>query len=304
MVCDLYALSVIEEDRAWFMEHRFLSTERAKAVTRGINERCRNLRPYAELLVDGFGIPEQLRYAEMLHPENIRRRRAPGEGRTSSAPSSRSSVGGGCQTRRMTDLDEFSGRSALITGGTRGIGKGIADRLRAGGARVLVAARSMPDGASADEVVVADVATADGVAALAAEALDRLGSVDIAVHNVGGSGQYDGGAAALTDEDWQSALDTNLLAAVRLDRAIIPGMVERGSGAIVHITSIQRRAPLPTSIPYAAAKAALTNYSKALSNELAPKGIRVNAVCPGYIETESAYRMAVEIGEINNITHR
>jgi len=71
MVCDLYALSVIEEDRAWFMEHRFLSTERAKAVTRGINERCRNLRPYAELLVDGFGIPEQLRYAEMLHPENI-----------------------------------------------------------------------------------------------------------------------------------------------------------------------------------------------------------------------------------------
>ena len=71
MVCDLYALSVIEEDRAWYMEHRFLSTERAKAVTRGINERCRNLRPYAELLVDGFGIPEQLRYAEMLHPENI-----------------------------------------------------------------------------------------------------------------------------------------------------------------------------------------------------------------------------------------
>ena len=71
LVCDLYALSVIEEDRAWFMEHRFLSTERAKAVTRGINERCRNLRPYAEVLVDGFGIPEQLRYAEMLHPENI-----------------------------------------------------------------------------------------------------------------------------------------------------------------------------------------------------------------------------------------
>ncbi|PEG34576.1 acyl-CoA oxidase [Mycolicibacterium agri] len=71
MVCDLYALSVIDEDRAWFMEHRFLSTERAKAVTRGVNERCRNLRPYAEVLVDGFGIPEQLRYAEMLHPENI-----------------------------------------------------------------------------------------------------------------------------------------------------------------------------------------------------------------------------------------
>ncbi|WP_202820414.1 acyl-CoA dehydrogenase, partial [Neisseria meningitidis] len=71
MVCDLYALSVIAEDKAWFVEHRFLSTERAKAVTRGINDRCRRLRPYAELLVDGFGIPEQLRYAEMLHPEHI-----------------------------------------------------------------------------------------------------------------------------------------------------------------------------------------------------------------------------------------
>jgi len=71
MVCDIYALSVMEDDRAWFMEHQFLSTERAKAVTRGINERCRTLRPYAELLIDGFGIPEQLRYAEMLHPENI-----------------------------------------------------------------------------------------------------------------------------------------------------------------------------------------------------------------------------------------
>ena len=71
MVCDLYALSVIEDDKSWYVEHRFLSTERSKAVTRGINDRCRKLRPHAELLVDGFGIPEQLRYAEMLHPEHI-----------------------------------------------------------------------------------------------------------------------------------------------------------------------------------------------------------------------------------------
>jgi acyl-CoA oxidase len=71
MVCDLYALSVIEDDKAWYIVHRYLSTERAKAVTRGINERCRSLRPFAEMLVNGFGIPEQLRYAEMLHPENI-----------------------------------------------------------------------------------------------------------------------------------------------------------------------------------------------------------------------------------------
>ncbi len=71
LVCDLYALTVIEDDKAWYIEHRFLSTERAKAVTTGINERCRVLRPHAETLVDGFGIPEELRYAEMLHPENL-----------------------------------------------------------------------------------------------------------------------------------------------------------------------------------------------------------------------------------------
>jgi acyl-CoA oxidase len=71
IVCDLHALTVIEEDKAWYVEHTFLSTERAKAVTRGINDRCRALRPHAETLVDGFGIPEPLRYAEMLHPENL-----------------------------------------------------------------------------------------------------------------------------------------------------------------------------------------------------------------------------------------
>lgn len=71
LVCDLYALSVIEDDKAWYIEHRYLSTDRAKAVTRGINDRCRKLRPHAATLVDGFGIPEQLRYAEMLHPEHL-----------------------------------------------------------------------------------------------------------------------------------------------------------------------------------------------------------------------------------------
>ena len=71
LVCDLYALGVIEADKSFFLEHRLLSTERARAVTNGINERCRNLRPHAEMLVDAFAIPEQLRYAEMLHPEHL-----------------------------------------------------------------------------------------------------------------------------------------------------------------------------------------------------------------------------------------
>ncbi|CAJ1501849.1 acyl-CoA dehydrogenase [[Mycobacterium] holstebronense] len=71
LVCDLYALSVIEDDKAWYIEHRYLSTDRAKAVTRGINDRCQKLRPHAQTLIDGFGIPEELRYAEMLHPEHL-----------------------------------------------------------------------------------------------------------------------------------------------------------------------------------------------------------------------------------------
>jgi len=84
LVCDLYALTVIEDDKAWFVEHRFLSTERAKAVTRGINDRCRLLRPYAETLVDGFGIPAPLRYADMLHPEKLPK---PGESESGSTDS-------------------------------------------------------------------------------------------------------------------------------------------------------------------------------------------------------------------------
>jgi NAD(P)-dependent dehydrogenase (short-subunit alcohol dehydrogenase family) len=197
---------------------------------------------------------------------------------------------------------ELAGRTALITGGTRGIGKGIADRLRAGGARVMVAARSLPPGQSPDDVIVADVSTSNGVSELAERAHHQLGGIDIVVHNVGGSAQASGGAVTLTDEDWQSAFDQNLFAAVRLDRAVIPGMVERGKGSIIHITSIQRRSPLPTTLPYAAAKAALANYSKALSNELAPRGIRVNAVAPGFIETESAHQMVVDIAQLGDVS--
>ena len=197
----------------------------------------------------------------------------------------------------MADSDEFFGRSALITGGTRGIGKGIADRLRAGGARVLVAARSVPDGAP-DDVVTADVSTPDGVAALGIEALDRLGQVDILVHNVGGSSAPAGGFSALTDEAWQGELDLNLLAAVRLDRALLPEMLKRRSGVIVHVTSIQRVLPLhDATLAYAAAKAALATYSKGLANEVGPKGVRVMAVAPGFTETMAAHRLILRLAE-------
>ncbi len=93
---------------------------------------------------------------------------------------------------------------------------------------------------------------------------------------------------ALSDEDWQQDLNTNLFSAVRLDRGLLPSMVEQRSGVIIHISSILRNMPLKATLAYAAAKAALTTYSKGLANEVAPYGIRVNSVAPGMIETAGA----------------
>ncbi len=126
--------------------------------------------------------------------------------------------------------------------------------------------------------------------------LERFSGLDILVHNVGGSSAPAGGFAALDDEAWQRELDLNLLAAVRLDRALLPSMLKQRSGTIVHVTSIQRRLPLyEATLGYAAAKAALATYSKGLSNEVGPKGIRVNAVAPGFTETAAAHRLVLRL---------
>jgi NAD(P)-dependent dehydrogenase (short-subunit alcohol dehydrogenase family) len=184
---------------------------------------------------------------------------------------------------------EFAGKRALVTGGTRGMGEAIVARLLAGGASVVTTARSRPETASAAHFVQADVADAVGAAAVAKAIAETLGGVDLIVHNAGGSSAPGGGFAALDDAQWQADLNVNLLAAVRLDRALIPGLIAQGKGAIVHISSIQRRLPLyEATLAYAAAKAALTTYSKGLANELGPKGIRVNTVAPGFTETSAA----------------
>src|SRR6202035_4003501 len=181
---------------------------------------------------------------------------------------------------------DLTGKRTLVTGGTRGIGKGITDRLRAAGATVVVAARSAP--APSPQVITADIATVDGSATIADRTLAILGGVDIVVHNVVGAQVSPGSVTNLTDDDWDQAFQINLFGAVRLDRALVPSMITGQSGVIIYITSVQRRLPMPGTAPYAAAKAALANYSKALSDELAPNGIRVNSVCPGFIETEAA----------------
>ncbi len=197
-----------------------------------------------------------------------------------------------------TDPRELAGKRALVTGGSEGIGGAIVQRLSDAGARVVAAARRTPAKTSAAVFVAADLSSVGGVNRVVSEVQERFGGVDIIVSNVGGATAPAGGFAVLSDEEWQRALDINLLAAVRFDRAFLPGMLERKTGAIVHITSIQRRLPLfESTIAYAAAKAALANYSKALSKEVGPKGVRVNAVAPGMIETDAAHRMVQRLAE-------
>lgn len=188
------------------------------------------------------------------------------------------------------DAAEFAGKRALVTGGTKGMGEAIVRRLQGGGAVVATTARSaLPDRQAPDLFVRADISTAAGAEEVVATVLWQLGGIDILVNNVGGSSAPAGGALALGDADWQQALNANLLAAVRLDRGLLPGMIERGTGVILHISSIQRRLPLfEATLAYAAAKAALTTYSKGLANEVGPKGIRVNSIAPGFIETTAA----------------
>jgi len=197
------------------------------------------------------------------------------------------------------DAKEFVGKRALVTGGTKGIGEAIVRRLAAGGATVATTARSLSSDVEPPALFVqADISTPEGVNQVIREVLGRLGGLDILVNNVGGSSAPSGGVLALRDDDWLGAMNANLFAAVRLDRAFLPGMLKQESGVILHISSIQRRLPLfEATLAYAAAKAALTTYSKGLSKEVGPKGIRVNTVAPGYIETTAAGHLVARLAE-------
>jgi NAD(P)-dependent dehydrogenase (short-subunit alcohol dehydrogenase family) len=201
----------------------------------------------------------------------------------------------------IDESTEFRGKRVLVTGGTQGIGEGIVNRLRQGGGRVITTARTVPREGQSDRFVQADISTREGVDRVIRTTLDRLGGLDILINSVGGSSAPSGGALALTDDDWQRTFDLNLYSAVRLDRGFLPEMLKQGSGIIVHVSSIQRTLPLfEATLAYAAAKAALTNYSKGLSKEMTPRGIRVVSVAPGYTETKAAEalveRLAAQAG--------
>lgn len=200
--------------------------------------------------------------------------------------------------------NELSGKVALVTGGTKGAGKAIAERLLKAGATVIITARNKPEPETQNlHFISADLSTAEGTQKVAKEILAKFGRLDILINNLGGSETKGGGFAVLNDKDWEQSINTNLLAPVRLDREFLPQMLVQKSGVIIHIASIQGRLPLyDSTLPYAAAKAGLINYSKGLSKEVSPKGIRVLTVSPGWIMTESSTRMMERIAESSHST--
>ncbi|WP_375205565.1 SDR family oxidoreductase [Hyphococcus sp.] len=200
----------------------------------------------------------------------------------------------------------LSGKRVLVTGGTRGAGGATTAFFAEQGAQVIATARRLPEYPQPDAIfVAADATTPEGCDAIFESVRDRFGGLDILVHVLGGSTAPAGGFAALSDAEWERELSLNLMSAVRLDRRFLPGMIDQGAGVIAHVTSIQRQMPLPESTTaYAAAKAALSTYSKSLSKEVSPKGVRVVRVSPGWIETEAALeladRLAAEAGTDRN----
>nr|WP_197413222.1 SDR family oxidoreductase [Pedobacter sp. Leaf176] len=200
--------------------------------------------------------------------------------------------------------DELSGKIALVTGGTKGAGKAIAERLLTAGAQVIITARNNPE--EIDDrlyFIMADLSKPDGTAKVAAEILSKFGRLDILINSLGGSETPAGGFANLTDAHWEETLQTNLMAPVRLDKAFLPQMIKQKTGVVIHIASIQGKLPLyESTLPYAAAKAGLINYSKGLSKEVALKGVRVLTVSPGWIMTDGSKRMMERIADSEDIS--
>ena len=179
---------------------------------------------------------------------------------------------------------------AIVTGASKGIGLAITKALVAEGARVIAGARdvggelrSLAGGGGVDAVSI-DLARPDGPQGLVAAA-QKYGGLDVVINNVGAVALRLQGVASVTDDQWWSSLNLNFMAAVRTTRAALPLLFARGGGAIVTVSSVNAFLPDPGIVDYCAAKAALTNFSKALSKELGPKNIRVNTVSPGPVET-------------------
>jgi NAD(P)-dependent dehydrogenase (short-subunit alcohol dehydrogenase family) len=184
---------------------------------------------------------------------------------------------------------ELTGKVAVVTGASKGIGLAVVRTLAAEGASVVAGARSVDslEGIAGVTGFAVDLAQPGGPEALVAEAVARHGRIDVLVNNVGRVEPRLEGFVATTDADFEASLQINFLTAVRASRAAVRNMLERGSGAIVDIVSVNAFfQPDGLVIDYGAAKAALLNVAKALSQELGPQGIRINSVSPGQVATD------------------
>ncbi|MBM9503453.1 3-oxoacyl-ACP reductase FabG [Actinacidiphila acididurans] len=198
-------------------------------------------------------------------------------------------------------MAESTGRVALVTGATSGIGLAVARQLAGGGHRVFIGARNAENVAAtvkelrAEGLDVAgaavDVRSDEGVGAFVRAAVDRFGTIDVLVNNAGRSG---GGVTAdLTDELWYDVIETNLNSVFRVTREVLNGggLRLKSRGRIINIASTAGKQGVVLGAPYSASKHGVVGFTKALGNELAPTGITVNAVCPGYVETPMAQRV-------------
>ncbi|WP_267717291.1 SDR family oxidoreductase [Streptomyces sp. CoH17] len=202
----------------------------------------------------------------------------------------------------MGNTDEgLEGLRVLVTGGSRGLGEATVRRFLDAGAVVLTASRSRPAQDSAATFIAADLSTPDGAAELGRCVINEFGGVDVLVNNAA-SATAPTPTLTRSDASWLADLEMNLLSAVRLDRALVPGMVERGSGVVVHVSSIASRLPQRADSSYAAAKAALNAYSRELATEVGPRGVRVVCVLPGFILTEGAATHMQRMAEQQGVT--
>lgn len=199
---------------------------------------------------------------------------------------------------------DLTGKVALVTGGTKGIGKAIASRLAVAGATVIVTARHPSGEANPSyHFIAADLSDPGEVMKVSREVSDKFGGVDILVNNMGANTYPGGGFSTLEDAHWNEALQVNLLSSVRLDRALLPKMLAQKEGVIIHISSTSSRFPIwESTMAYSAAKAALNTYSKALSDEVAPQGVRVVTVSPGLNRTSAMAAFLEELAKNANTT--
>ncbi|MFE3670302.1 oxidoreductase [Streptomyces goshikiensis] len=185
---------------------------------------------------------------------------------------------------------ELTGKVAVVTGASKGIGLAITESFLREGGRVVAGSRSETRELAAlretyDVTFVAgDLALGEGVDALIQAAMERHGRIDVLVNNVGAT-EPRTDFLTIDDAQWQHGFELNFFSAVRASRAALPHLFADGGGAIINITSLNARLPFPSVVDYSAAKAALTSLTKALSEEFAPRGVRVNAIAPGPVRT-------------------